>query len=254
MSRLSTKTASPAPRHRGQPVRQGNHADCKTCPVRKVMLFSALSESAIEKILAPIDSFVYPEGAKLYTKGEPADWVHSLRGGVVKLEEAYNGGTPRIVRLIGPGAAIGIEGLAQRSGYNETAIAVTEVQACRIPMSYISDLARSEEQLSTRLLTVWQQHLERADQTIVEFSTGPARSRILRILRALLGLHQQAVDWDGNIQPLSVDDFSALAGISRESASRTLAALKREQVIIRVAPRRYRVDTKKLANSMHALH
>jgi CRP-like cAMP-binding protein len=204
--------------------------------------------------MAPIDSFVYPEGATLYTKGEPADWVHSLRTGVVKLVEAYNGGAPRIVRLIGPGAAIGIEGLAQRSGYNETAVAVTDVQACRIPMAYITDLAREEEQLSTRLLTVWQQHLERADQTIVEFSTGPARSRILRILRALVALHQATPDWDGNIQPLSVDDFSALAGISRESASRTLASLKREQVIRRVAPRRYRVDAKKLEMSVSALH
>jgi len=124
----------------------------------------------------------------------------------------------------------------------------------RIPMSFVSDLARSEEQLSIRLLTVWQQHLERADQTIVEFSTGSARSRILRILRTLLVLQQEGADWDGTIQPLSVDDFSALAGISRESASRTLAALKREQVMKRVAPRRYRVDTKKLGSCMQALH
>jgi DNA-binding IclR family transcriptional regulator len=69
-----------------------------------------------------------------------------------------------------------------------------------------------------------------------------------------VALHQATPDWDGNIQPLSVDDFSALAGISRESASRTLASLKREQVIRRVAPRRYRVDAKKLEMSVSALH
>lgn len=254
MVRLNVNTIVPAFRHKKAPVREGHGARCKTCPVRKVMLFSALSERAIDDILAPIDSLAYLEGARLYTKGEPADWVYSLRKGVVKLEEAYNGGPARIVRLVGPGSAIGIEGLAQRSGYNETAVAVTEIQVCRIPMSLISDMSRSEEQLSVRLLTVWQQHLERADQTIVEFSTGPARSRILRILRTLLALQQDGDDWDGTIQPLSVDDFSALAGISRESASRTLAALKREKLIIRVAPRRYRLDTKKLQSCMQALH
>lgn len=254
MVRINVNRGVPLVRQKRAPVGQGNGAKCKACPVRKVMLFSALSEGAINDILAPIDALVYREAAPLYTKGEPADWVYSIRKGVVKLEEAYNGGPARIVRLIGPGAAIGIEGLAQRSGYNETAIAVTEVQACRIPMSLISDLARSEEQLSVRLLTVWQQHLEHADQTIVEFSTGPARSRILRILRSLQALQQDGEDWDGTIQPLSVDDFSALAGISRESASRTLAALKREQLIKRVAPRRYRLDTKKLQICMQAMH
>ena len=254
MVRTSTKAAVTEVRDAPTALPHGRRANCKQCPVRKVMLFSALSESAVDRMLGPIDSFVYPEGAALYTKGDPTDWVYSIRHGVVKLEESYNGGTARIVRLIGPGAAIGVEGLAQRAAYNETAVAVTEVKACRIPMSFVSDLARAEEQLSIRLLTVWQQHLERADQTIVEFSTGPARSRILRILRTLLVLQQEGADWDGTIQPLSVDDFSALAGISRESASRTLAALKREQVMKRVAPRRYRVDTKKLGSCMQALH
>jgi len=84
MVRTSTKAAVTQVRHAPTALPHGRRANCKECPVRKVMLFSALSESAVDRMLGPIDSFVYPEGTALYTKGDPTDWVYSIREGVVK--------------------------------------------------------------------------------------------------------------------------------------------------------------------------
>jgi len=80
-------------------------AHCDRCHIRKMMLFSALPDSAFNHLLQPIDHFLYPPGSVLYEEGSHKAFIYSIRRGMVKLEHISEDGARRIVRLLGNGAA-----------------------------------------------------------------------------------------------------------------------------------------------------
>ena len=83
--------------------------DCRQCAVRQQALFSALRGTDFEHIFMPIRGAVVPQGAIVYTEDQSANAVFTIRRGVMKLVKNAHDGAERIVRLLGQGAAIGLE-------------------------------------------------------------------------------------------------------------------------------------------------
>ena len=214
-------------------------ADCRHCSIRHMMLFSGLPELAFSDRLAPIDNFTFPTGTTLFTEGQDDGAVFSIRRGLVKLLSLTPGGDLRIVRLLGAGAAIGLEMLESGTHYRHTAVALNQVDACRIPASTMNGLSEEYPQLCRHTLHMLQHHLDRADQWIVTLGTGPARKRVARLLMLML---EYSADRDGNIDLLGGSDMAAIVGTSVETVSRIIADMKRRQLLVKVRGNCYRGD------------
>ena len=102
-------------------------AHCGKCHIRRLMLFSELPENSFDNLLQPIDHFLYPSGSVLYEAGNHKKFIYSIRRGMVKLVHVTENGTNRIVRLLGPGTAIGLELLEGADNYHHTAITIGAV-------------------------------------------------------------------------------------------------------------------------------
>ena len=218
-------------------------ADCRHCNIRNMMMFSGLPEEAFDKTLRPIDNFKYAAGASLYDEGQPGEAIFTIRRGLVKLLHLGADGSQRILRLLGSGSAVGLELLDGRSEYQHSAVAVSELDVCRIPVVTITALEQDFPELTRQERHRLQEHLDRADEWILTMGTGPARQRVAHLL---LFLSRYSADANGDIELLPGEDMAAIVGTSVETVSRIIADLKRRRVLTRVAAHLYRCDAEEL--------
>jgi len=214
--------------------------DCGVCHIRHLMLFSGLPDDAFEDTLQPIDHFLFRRSSMLYAAGSTDPYIYSIRRGLVKLLHMAPDGSQRIVRLMGPGATIGLEMLDGGDGYRHSAFAVNETDACRIPLTTVNALQSEHPELCNQVRDRLQEHLDRADEWIVTLGTGPARERVVHLLLMMIDFSK---DPNGDIELLGREDMAAIVGTTVETVSRIIADLKRRRLLYKVtADNLYRCD------------
>jgi CRP/FNR family transcriptional regulator len=214
-------------------------SDCARCGIRDLMLFSGLPETAFTSDLEPIDHFLFPAGTPLYQEGQDEGVIFTIRKGLIKLMALTEKGEQRIVRLAGAKSAIGLELLDAGNTYRHTAIAVGDADVCRIPVNTIDLLNARFPTLCDQIRQRLQDQLDRADEWIVNLATGPAKQRIANLLLFML---KHSTGQNDVFPMLGGNDMAAIIGASPETVSRNIADLKRQGVLEKVAPGRYRGD------------
>lgn len=215
-------------------------ADCRNCNVRQSVLFAQLSEADFDAIHRPIDQLAYPPGSDIYTEGDPAGSILTIRAGLVKLTQCRAVGTQRIVRLLHRTDVIGLEALLTDS-YQHTATVLHATEVCRIAKETVRDLALRQPALYNELMARWHRALSDADRWITEFNTGSARGRVARLLLWLVERN------DGERCDLfSREDLGAVLGLTPETASRVMAERKRQGYISEPRPNHFLCDVPNL--------
>lgn len=213
-------------------------ADCKHCGIRKMMLFSSLREQDFDLLLEPIDHFVFTDDHQVYTQGQAGDVVYTIRKGVAMLDQVMEDGSRRIVRLLGPGSCFGLETMLDDC-YQHTAVALQELDVCRIPVATLNRLDQNNQELHVKLMQIWKQNVELADRHILEMSTGSIKNRTLKLMHFLAEISPAS---DGVFPLPSGEDMAAVLGTTLESVSRVVADLKRKRVLAKVSDNHYRFD------------
>lgn len=217
------------------PIRWETTADCRHCPIRQQALFAALRGPDFEHLFTPIRGAQIPTGTELYREDSPAAAVYTVSRGLLKLIKGAPSAGGRIVRLLGPGAAAGLEALSTGL-YWHTAVAVRQTELCRIPLEVFHELQRHSVRLSERVVGQWEEQVRSADRWLAELNQGTVAERVQRLLAVLVELEAD----DGSlIQLPPMTDLASILGTTRESVSRTLAELKRAKALRRVAPHTY---------------
>jgi CRP/FNR family transcriptional regulator len=201
-------------------------SDCRDCGIRDMVLFADLTEEDFGLIHAPIDDLQYASGALMYSEGEKALGVMTVRSGMVKLVRNTSDGRQRIVRVLRPGDVAGLEALAT-SHYDCDALALSEVSVCRIPLDVMHTLSANSPRLHFRLMQKWQHALKSADDWLADLNFGTARQRVARFILKMR--HAQ----DPQIVTLfSRDDMGAMLDLKLETVSREVSAFVREGVMV----------------------
>lgn len=198
---------------------------CADCGVRRFALFGALDVSALDRIHVHIADIRLQPGQLIYSAQSAGQAAYTVRSGVVRLERTNERGDRRILRLAGRSDTLGMEAMLGQT-YAADAVACTEVQICRLPRSLIEDLSRDQIDLARDMMKRWQRALDDADEWLTELCTGPARSRMLRLLLKLSEFSD-----GGEVWLPSRLEMSAMLDMTIETASRIVSQLKREGVL-----------------------
>jgi len=218
-------------------------AHCEKCHVRRLMLFSQLPDSAFDHLLQPIDHFIHASSSVIFETGSHKKFIYSIRRGMVKLVHSAEDGTHRIVRLLGPGAAIGLELLDGADSYNHTAVAINQVDLCRIPVVTVEQLQSEHPELYEHVVQQLQDQLDLADQWIVTLGAGTAKQRVAQLL---LVLDKFFADHNDEFILLSREDMAAMLGITIETVSRMIAEFKRQKILYKTDGKPYICNTVEL--------
>ena len=210
-------------------------ADCRHCAIREQALFSALRGPDFEHVFLPIRSAVVCAGKEVYRQDAPGDAVYTVRRGIIKLVARGPAEGGRIVRLLGSGAAAGLEALTHGL-YWHTAVAMRESELCRVPLGVFDALEARSVQLADRVVAQWEKQVVSVDRWLAELNAGSVAQRVRRMLVLLAELEAGAGQ---PIQLPPMADLASILGVTRESVSRAIAELKRAHTLERVAPHTY---------------
>lgn len=215
--------------------------ECRNCGIRHLVLFADLEHDDFQHIHEPIIKKRYEHGDYLYRAGDSISSVFTIREGEIKLVQLAPGGGQRIVRILHRGDLAGIERIVGQHA-NHDAVALTPVAVCEIPMSAVDRLSRETPRLHAQLMKRWGDALNVADAWLTELSTGPAKSRVARLL---IWLSENSLNEDFYLP--SREDIGAMLGITTETASRMTAEFRREGLLNLLETHRATADTVGLA-------
>lgn len=210
---------------------------CMPCRVRRFALFGVLDDEALADIHYHIADITLAPGEHLYRASERGEAAYTVREGVVRLERSSERGDRRVVRLAGRANLVGMEAVLGQT-YAADAVACTPVRACRLPRALVDDLCVARPALARDLMKRWQSALDEADEWLTELTGGSARWRMLRLLLKLT----EYADDAGRVWLPTRQDMGAMLGMTVETASRLVAALRREGVLEPVDERHARLD------------
>ena len=215
---------------------------CKNCAIRHLVLFADVEQSQFDKMHLPIDDIKYEPGHRLYHQGDNSPYVYTIRSGLVKLIQRLPNGDRRIVRLLGQGDLVGLEGLEGES-LDHDAITMDHVRVCRIPKNVIENMRKDSPALHKQILQRWQKALHSANTWITRLSTGNSKERVARLLLLL----DETSEDDTFFLPTR-DDMGAMLGITTESTSKATAEFKRNGWLKPLQNNRACIDRNALAN------
>jgi len=165
----------------------------------------------------------------IYHQGSPARSVTFITSGLLKLIVHLPNGRARIVRFHRPGSVLGLSGLLGRDN-EHTAVALTPVTALRLPLSAVQHLRMEDPETYISMTERWHDYLRDADMWITQFSTGPIRGRVARLLSFLAEFSPESAN--DQVQLLTCEEMGSVLGVTSESTSRILAEFKREHILV----------------------
>lgn len=166
----------------------------------------------------------------IFQEGQPADTMYFIRKGMVKLISYLPNGNARIVRLLGPGKILGLEGMLG-SAYEHSAVAIHHLELLKISAKTIQRIKNEEPEKFLLLGEQWYDYVRSADTWITQFSTGSITARVARLVTFLSYLETESSP--DQVELLKVEEMAAVLGVTPESVSRVLARFKRQHALQR---------------------
>lgn len=205
---------------------------CLACPVRHDGFLCDLSPKIQEALDAITFRATYPKGALLLAEGEPPRGVFLLCSGRVKLSASSADGKTMILRVTEPGEVVGMPAAISGKPYDVTAEVLEPVQASFIPrdlfLRFLAEHGEAALRIAQLLSNIYH-HTCREVRAL-----GLSRSSSQKLAKFLL-------DWsgrpglrytDGRVAlTLTHEEIAQTINTSRETVSRLLAQLRRDQVI-----------------------
>lgn len=184
---------------------------------------------AIAELFVASDMMVpFERNSEIYGEAEPADYVHYLVAGTVRICRLMDDGRRQIETFHRPGTLFGFEA---GTSHRFSAEAVTNVTVRLARRSALMALAGRDAEVAQALWGLACRELERAQEHVLLLGRKTAQERVASFLGELAS--DDAVDL-----PMSRQDMADYLGLTIETVSRTLTQLEANGVIAFRSPRR----------------
>ncbi|MDB6176542.1 Crp/Fnr family transcriptional regulator [Paracoccus sp. Z330] len=206
---------------------------CDTCPIRHRAVCSHCVDDeliALEKIKFYRS---FEPGQVIAWGGDRMDFVASVVSGVASLSQRLEDGRTQMVGLLLPSDFMGRPG---RDVVPYDAVATTKVKLCCFRRAPFEDMIRDIPHLSQRLLEMTMDELDAAREWMLLLGRKTAREKIASFI-AIIARRQASgspVPMNGQIEielPLTREAMADYLGLTLETVSRQINALKREGVV-----------------------
>jgi CRP/FNR family transcriptional regulator len=185
------------------------------------------------KLLAGKRTIALRKGETLFERGDAGDGCYWLRRGVLAVSVASASGEQRILAILGPGAIVGelamIDGLP-RSG---TVQAVRDCVLTFVSRAAFSDVMSRHPELYSDIVMTLAGRLRQSDEDMLASSFLTVRARVARAL-LVFASHLGEDVGSGRVlirHKITQSDLAAMAGVARESVSRTLGGWSRRKIL-----------------------
>ena len=207
--------------------------NCASCPIRHRAVCARCEPDELEELEEMKYYRTFSAGQTMIWAGDRMEFVASVVEGVATLSQTLEDGRTQMVGLLLPSDFIGRPG-RDTAPFNVTA--VSDVTVCCFRKRPFEQLLLSTPNVAQRLLEMSLDELDAARDWMLLLGRKTAREKIATLLAIIVRRHGEIVDVlkAGNVTltlPLTREAMADYLGLTLETVSRQISALKREGVI-----------------------
>ena len=173
----------------------------------------------------------YEKGETIFHEGEPADRIHFVHIGRVKIVKAA-GGRDVIIEILGPGEPVGAVAVFENRPFPASAVALEPSGLLSIPEREFFQLIENRPQMMRHLLAGLTYRLMMVNKRLADM-TGSAEARASRLFLTLadrVGTKRESGVFVP--LPLSRQEIADLIGTTLETAIRLMSRWQKDEVVL----------------------
>lgn len=195
-------------------------------------LFSELSDAELERVAQVAVPRSFPADTRVFHEHDPGDACYIIRSGACRVTREHSDGRAITLANLGPGAIFGELAMLDGESRSASVEATEDTELVALPARDVRALIRQHPEMGEKLVIALTRRLREANERISRQSFQTVPSRVAGVLNQLLAEEALGSEvQDGVTIRLRQSDLAQLAGTSRESVSRFLAALERAGVV-----------------------
>lgn len=207
--------------------------DCGDCPIRHRAVCARCETDELQKLEQIKYYRSYQAGQTVIWSGDKMDFVASVVTGIATLTQTMEDGRRQMVGLLLPSDFVGRPG-RQAAAYDVTA--TTDLVMCCFRKKPFEELMTSTPHIAQRLLEMTLDELDAAREWMLLLGRKTAREKIASLLAIIArrDAHLKLREAKGKILfdlPLTREEMADYLGLTLETVSRQVSALKRDGVI-----------------------
>ena len=207
--------------------------DCGDCPIRHLAVCARCDSDELSVLEEMKYCRSFQAGQTVVWAGDRMDFVGSVVEGVATLTQTMEDGRTQMVGLLFPSDFVGRPGRAG-AAYNVTA--TSDLVMCCFRKRPFEQMMETTPHVAQRLLQMTLDELDAAREWMLVLGRKTAREKIASLLTIIArrdaSLHLAPVE--GRLQfdlPLTREAMADYLGLTLETVSRQISALKRDGVI-----------------------
>ncbi|CAG4926520.1 unnamed protein product [Acidocella sp. C78] len=206
---------------------------CAGCGARHIGLCDALADEDLHFLASVARQTTVARGHSFAIEGDSARYFFNINAGTARLHKDLPDGRRQITGFVGPGDFVG---LAADDRYTFSAEAIEDVRLCRFDRTELRGVFSRFPAIERRLLDVASHELIVAQEQMLLLGR---KSAIERLASFIDGWSRRAILCGGGTDslrlPMTRTDLADYLGLTIETVSRALSAL-RKQGVIEVTP------------------
>ncbi len=207
--------------------------ECGECPIRHRAVCARCDAQELEQLDRIKYYRSFEAGRTLIWAGDRMDFVGSVVSGIAMLTQTLEDGRTQMVGLLLPSDFVGRPG-REKAAYN--VVAVSDVVMCCFRKHPFENMMEVTPHIGQRLLEMTLDELDAAREWMLLLGRKTAREKIASFL-AILGRRNAVLNMSkaaGQVVfdlPLTREAMADYLGLTLETVSRQISALKRDEVI-----------------------
>jgi len=208
-------------------------SDCAECPIRHRAVCSRCETDELDRLEAIKYYRTFEAGQTVVWAGDKMDFVGSVVQGVASLTQTMEDGRRQMVGLLLPSDFLG---RPNRDTVAYDVTATTDLQLCCFRRAPFQQMLNDTPHISQRLLEMTLDELDAAREWMLLLGRKTAREKIASFL-AIIARRDVKVQQSGLLNevdfdlPLTREAMADYLGLTLETVSRQMSALKRDGVI-----------------------
>lgn len=206
---------------------------CSDCPIRYRAVCSHCEADELARLESVKFYRTFEAGQVLIWAGDRMDFVASVVSGVASLTQTLEDGRTQMVGLLLPSDFLGRPG---RMAAPYTVTAATDIVLCCFRRKPFEQLMQTTPRISQRLLEMTLDELDAAREWMLLLGRKTAREKIASLL-AIIARREAAMQKrtaGGRMEivlPLTREAMADYLGLTLETVSRQISALKRDGIV-----------------------
>lgn len=201
---------------------------CRECTSRREGFCASLAPVELTRLHSHVVRKRLPAGETIMSQGDANTSYFHVLSGAVKLAAVLQDGAEQIVGLRFAGDFLG-QRFAREIGY--TAQTATDVELCKVPKTALDALADSNTRVGHLMHRQVSAELEETREWVLTLAQRDARQRVAGLLYRIVRRQSPAMGAASIELPLSRAEIGNYLGLTVETVSRQLTALKRDALI-----------------------